>query len=67
MICDSDPKVQHDYVGTAKDSDVRSAQSEMRWLSWPANRNSFSLNASKFFWVPRFALCCKKNVVRPLT
>ena len=30
MICDSDPKVQHDYVGTAKDSDVRSAQSEMR-------------------------------------
>ena len=30
MICDSDPKVQHDYIGTAKDSNVRSAQSEMR-------------------------------------
>jgi hypothetical protein len=30
MICDSDPKVQHDYIGTAKDSNVRSGQSERR-------------------------------------
>ena len=30
MISDTDPKVQHDYIGTAKDSNVRSAQSEMR-------------------------------------
>jgi hypothetical protein len=29
MICDSDPKMQHDYIGTAKDPNVRSAQSEI--------------------------------------
>jgi hypothetical protein len=30
MICGSGPKVQHDDIGTAKDSNARSAQSEMR-------------------------------------